>query len=81
MIIEKLRRPNEKKTCIFYYYLSRTEERALSRKEIIESVKDSLANLQLEYIDLLVIHKYDPQCPIEGKFGSMFYFVASSIEK
>ena len=44
----------------------RTEERALSRKEILESVKDSLANLQLEYIDLLIIHKYDPQCPIEG---------------
>ena len=32
----------------------RTEEKALSRKEIIESVRDSLENLQLEYIDLLV---------------------------
>jgi len=46
-------------------YWDKTEERALSRKEIIESVKDSLGNLQLEYIDLLVIHKYDPHCPIE----------------
>ena len=33
----------------------RTEGKALSRKEIIESVRDSLENLQLEYIDLLVI--------------------------
>ena len=32
----------------------RTEGKALSRKEIIESVRDSLENLQLEYIDLLV---------------------------
>ena len=50
---------------IFCYF--RTEEKALSRKEIIESVKDSLKNLQLEYIDLLIVHKNDPNCPIEGK--------------
>ena len=39
----------------------------MSRKEIIESVRDSLKNLQLDYIDLLIIHKSDPNCPIEGK--------------
>ena len=39
----------------------------MSRKEIIESVGDSLKNLQLDYIDLLIIHKNDPNCPIEGK--------------
>ena len=36
------------------FTILRTEEKALSRKEIIESVRDSLENLQLEYIDLLV---------------------------
>ena len=55
---------------IFIFYFPRTEGKALSRKEIIESVRDSLKNLQLEYIDLLIIHKNDPNCPIEGKnFG------------
>ena len=29
-------------------------------------MKDSLANLGLEYIDVLVIHKNDPHCPLEG---------------
>ena len=48
----------------------RTEEKALSRKEIIESVKDSLKNLQLEYIDLLIVHKNDPNCPLEGNYPS-----------
>ena len=42
---------------------------ALSRKEIIESVKQSLINLGLEYIDLVIIHKCDPNCPIEGMFS------------
>ena len=39
----------------------------LSRKDIIESVNQSLMNLGLEYIDLLIIHKSDPNCPLEGK--------------
>ena len=52
-----------RQTCIIF----RTEEKALSRKEIIESVKDSLKNLQLDYIDLLIVHKNDPNCPLEGK--------------
>ena len=47
-------------------YTRRTEERALSRKEILESVKESLSNLDLEYIDLVIIHKSDPHCPVEG---------------
>lgn len=51
-------------TRIFWH---RNDMCSLSRKEIIESVKQSLANLQLEYIDLLIIHKNDPNCPMEGK--------------
>ncbi len=46
--------------------LSRDERGGLSRKEILESVKESLQNLQLEYIDLVIINKYDPNCPMEG---------------
>ena len=65
-------------TDLYYLYISeavmtnnlwlfRTELGCLSRKEIIESVNDSLRNLGLEYIDLLIIHKNDPNCPLEGK--------------
>ena len=45
---------------------SRGETSALNRKEIIESVKESLLNLNLGYIDLVLVHKTDPQCPVEG---------------
>jgi len=56
-------------------YWDKTEEKALSRKEIIESVRDSLENLQLEYIDLLVIHKNDPHCPLEEVLRAITYLV------
>lgn len=45
----------------------RSEERGLSRKHIIESVKASLLRLQLSYIDVVIVHKADPMCPMEGK--------------
>ena len=50
------------------YFLSRTDLGGLSRKEIVESVKHSLKNLGTEYIDLVIIHKYDANCPIEGMY-------------
>lgn len=47
----------------------------LSRKEIIESVKQSLMNLGMEYIDLVIIHKCDPNCPIEEVVRAMNYLI------
>lgn len=49
--------------CLF---LNRGEERGLSRKHIIESVQASLKRLQLDYIDIVIIHKADSMCPMEG---------------
>ncbi|KAJ3767261.1 NADP-dependent oxidoreductase domain-containing protein [Lentinula raphanica] len=37
----------------------------LSRKHIFDSVKQSLARLQLDYIDLLQCHRFDTETPIE----------------
>jgi len=56
-------------------YWDKTEGKALSRKEIIESVGDSLKNLQLDYIDLLIIHKNDPNCPIEEILRALNYLI------
>jgi len=58
-------------------YWDKTEEKALSRKEIIESVKDSLKNLQLDYIDLLIVHKNDPNCPLEEVLRAMDFLINS----
>lgn len=51
----------------------RSEERGLSRKHIIESIKASLVRLQLSYIDVVIVHKADPMCPMEGTayFGKL----------
>lgn len=51
-----------------FYELARrsSEERGLSRKHIIESVRGSLERLQLDYIDVVLIHRADPMCPMEG---------------
>ena len=48
------------------FAFSRSEARGLSRKHIIETVQASLARLQLSYIDIVMIHKVDPTCPMEG---------------
>lgn len=58
-------------------YWDKTEQKALSRKEIIESVRDSLKNLQLDYIDLLIVHKNDPNCPLEEVLRAMNYLINS----
>lgn len=58
-------------------YWDKTEQKALSRKEIIESVEDSLKNLQLDYIDLVTIHKNDPNCPLEEILRAMTYLINS----
>ena len=50
------------------YWNSKSDERGLSRKHILECVKASLQRLNLEYIDIIILHKADPMCPMEGKW-------------
>ncbi|KAI5986758.1 aryl-alcohol dehydrogenase [Pisolithus orientalis] len=40
-------------------------QHGLSRKHIFDSVKASLRRLQLDYIDVLQCHRFDPETPIE----------------
>jgi aryl-alcohol dehydrogenase-like predicted oxidoreductase len=40
-------------------------ERGLSRKHILHAIDASLKRLQLDYVDLYQIHRFDPQTPIE----------------
>nr|XP_045605265.1 voltage-gated potassium channel subunit beta-2-like isoform X4 [Procambarus clarkii] len=47
------------------YWNSKGDERGLSRKHIVESVKTSLERLQLDYIDVIIIHRADDMCPME----------------
>ncbi|GLB41393.1 putative aldo keto reductase [Lyophyllum shimeji] len=40
-------------------------QQGLSRKHIFDAVKASLKRLQLDYIDVLQCHRFDPETPIE----------------
>ncbi|KAH8550893.1 NADP-dependent oxidoreductase domain-containing protein [Umbelopsis sp. PMI_123] len=60
----------------------------LSRKHIFDSVDASLRRLQLDYIDLLQIHRFDPNTPVEEtmealndlvRMGKVRYIGASSM--
>ncbi|KAL1514104.1 hypothetical protein ABEB36_003421 [Hypothenemus hampei] len=57
------------------YWSTRSEERGLSRKHIIESVRASLSRLQLSYIDVVIVHKADPMCPMEEVVRAMNYVI------
>jgi potassium voltage-gated channel Shaker-related subfamily A beta protein 2 len=56
-------------------YWHKKDMACLSRKEIIESVKQSLINLGMDYIDLIIIHKSDTSCPMEEVVRAMTYLV------
>jgi voltage-dependent potassium channel beta subunit len=47
----------------------------LSRKHILEGIKDSLGRLQLDYVDLIFCHRPDIYTPIEETVRAMSYLV------
>jgi aryl-alcohol dehydrogenase-like predicted oxidoreductase len=60
----------------------------LSRKAVLEQVDASLRRLDVEYVDLLQIHRFDPETPVEEtmealhdvvKAGKVHYLGASSM--
>jgi aryl-alcohol dehydrogenase-like predicted oxidoreductase len=60
----------------------------LSRKAVLEQVDASLRRLDVEYVDLLQIHRFDPETPVEEtmealhdvvKTGKVRYLGASSM--
>lgn len=60
-------------------YWHKSDMAGLSRKEIIESVRHSLMNLGMAYIDLVIIHKSDPNCPMEEVVRAMTHLVDTGL--
>ncbi|CAB3225701.1 unnamed protein product [Arctia plantaginis] len=74
-----LKKRNVRRTSIILttkiYWSTKSDERGLSRKHIVESVKASLARLQVEYIDVVLLHKVDPVCPMEELVRAMNFVI------
>ncbi|KAJ7203144.1 NADP-dependent oxidoreductase domain-containing protein [Mycena pura] len=51
----------------------------LSRKHIFASVKDSLRRLDLEYVDVLQCHRFDPNTPIEETMHALHDVVKAGL--
>ncbi|KZT18492.1 Aldo/keto reductase [Neolentinus lepideus HHB14362 ss-1] len=52
-------------TKIFWGPRDGPNDKGLSRKHIIEGTRESLARLQLDYVDILFAHRYDVTVPME----------------
>lgn len=62
-------------TKVFFPMSDGVNDRGLSRKHITEQVNQSLKRLNLDYIDILFCHRYDPQTPIEETLRTIDDFV------
>jgi len=52
-------------TKVFYPMSARPNDRGLSRKHILASIDASLKRLGTDYVDLYIVHRFDPHTPIE----------------
>jgi voltage-dependent potassium channel beta subunit len=50
-------------------------DQGTSRKHLLEGTKNSLRRLDLEYVDLLYCHRFDPETPIEETVRAMDHLV------
>ncbi|MCB1898846.1 aldo/keto reductase [Cognatazoarcus halotolerans] len=52
-------------TKVFYPMSERPNDRGLSRKHILASIDGSLQRLGTDYVDLYIIHRFDPETPVD----------------
>ncbi len=64
-------------TKVFYAMSDDPNDRGLSRKHLLSSVDASLKRMGTDYIDLLVIHAYDPDTPIAETMEALHDIVKS----
>jgi aryl-alcohol dehydrogenase-like predicted oxidoreductase len=64
-------------TKVFYKTGPTDNERGLSRKHIRHAIDTSLRRLQLDYVDLYQIHRFDPSTPVEETLEALDAVVRS----
>src|SRR6266516_1122846 len=58
-------------TKVFYPMGPGPNDRGLSRKHILAAIDASLKSLDMDFVDLYQIHRYDPETPIEETLGAL----------
>lgn len=64
-------------TKVFYPMSDDPNDRGLSRKHLLSSVEASLRRMGTDYIDLLVIHAFDPDTPVQETMEALHDIVKS----
>lgn len=58
-------------TKVFYPMSERPNDRGLSRKHILASIDGSLQRLGTDYVDLYIIHRFDPEAPVDETLDAL----------
>lgn len=58
-------------TKCFFPMSERPNDKGLSRKHIVESVHNSLRRLEMDYVDLMQCHRWDPETEVEETVRAM----------
>ena len=79
--LKELKIPREKIVVSIKIYKSGSDPNDIGegRKHIIEGVKNSLKNLQLDYCDVVFAHRYDMNTPIEETVRAMNYIIEKGL--
>jgi aryl-alcohol dehydrogenase (NADP+) len=64
-------------TKVFHPMSERPNDRGLSRKHILSSIDASLKRLGTDYVDLYIIHRFDPATPVEETLEALDTVVRS----
>jgi len=64
-------------TKVFYPMSDKPNDQGLSRKHILASIDASLKRLGTDYVDLYVIHRFDPNTPMEETIEALDIVVRS----
>lgn len=62
-------------TKVFYAMSADPNDRGLSRKHILRSIDRSLTRMDTDYVDLYVIHAFDPVTPVEETMEALHEIV------
>jgi aryl-alcohol dehydrogenase-like predicted oxidoreductase len=68
-------------TKVFYPMSDKPNDQGLSRKHILASIDASLKRLGTDYVDLYVIHRFDPNTPMEETIEALDTVVCSGTSR